>query len=270
MEELSNVLELARTRRNYLNFDIPEVKIIRDAKGKVKKFMDLETGKSEKMIENFMLITGTTIANHYSWLPFIYRVHESPNDDVIRNVIRVLRMSGYNLPKFSRIDEVTLKNILDHVSTSDEARVVRKLLLKSMKSARYDIDNVGHYALQLLNYCHFTSPIRRITDFRIHMLLDDIDTLDYSQEGIGRLEEELSDICKQASKMERVAQAVESEALAMVMAEYMKKHIGERFEGVITEIYPYGMFVKTNDLISGRVKFGDILSIIMIRIDLWF
>lgn len=260
MKELSDVLEKNREERNCIDFDIPNIEVVQDKNGKIEKIVESANGKAGRIIENFMLATGTTVAGHYSWIPFIYRVHESPDIDVVKSVIKLLRTSGFNIPKYSNIDEATIKDILDKVDSSEEAKLVRTILLKSMKRARYDVNNIGHFALQLNYYCHFTSPIRRFTDFRIHMLMDELDTFDYSMESIHELEKELIEIAKHASSMERRAQDIENEALAMAMAEYMEGHIGEGYNGIVTEVYSHGMFVKTSEMISGKVKFENMLD----------
>ena len=260
MEELSNILEQAREKRDSIDFDIPDIKIIQDSNGNIQKFINSGSGKAERIIENFMLVTGTTVAEHYSWLPFIYRVHESPNSDIVKSVIKMLRLSGINLPKINNVDEKNLKNIMDRLENTEEAKLIRSILLKSMKRARYDINNIGHFALQLPCYCHFTSPIRRFSDFRIHTLLDEVETMNYSYESIKELEKELADISRRASLMEKTAQEIENEALAMAMAEYMETRIGQTFRAIVTEVYPYGMFVKTNDMISGKIKLSDMVD----------
>lgn len=257
MENLSDSLEKKRQERNYIDFNTPDLEIIQNEEGKVEKIIEAQTGKAHKIIENFMLITATTIAEHHSWLPFIYRVHEEPDPDAVVNVIKILRTSGINIPKYNNIDEKTIKSILEKVNTSEEAKIIREMLLRSMKRARYDVKNVGHFALQLPEYCHFTSPIRRFTDLRIHMLLDELDSLDYSSENIKLLEKELIDIAQHASNIEKKAQEIEQEALKMAMAEYMENHIGESYDAVVAGVYSHGMFVKTNEMISGKVRFDN-------------
>ena len=260
MDELCNILETARQNRNCIDFDIPDIEMIQDKHGNIEKFKAATTGKAERIIENFMLATGTCIAEHYSWIPFIYRIHESPDIDTVKNVIKLLRTSGFNIPKYQNIDETTIKSIIDKVGTSEEAKIVKTILLKSMKRARYDVNNIGHFALQLPYYSHFTSPIRRFTDFRIHTLIDELDEFDYSIDSVKELEKELIEVSKHASSIEKTAQDIENEALMMSMAEYMQNHIGEGYDAIITEIYSHGMFVKTKDQISGKIKFENMLD----------
>ena len=258
MEKLCDLLEQKRYERNYIDFDIPDIEIIHNEEGKAHKFIESPTGKAQKIIENFMLITGTTVAEHYSWFPFIYRVHEAPNQETVNNVIKTLRSVGFKIPEYKNINEAALKNIIEKVGTSEEAKLIREMLLKSMKRARYDVNNIGHFALQLKNYCHFTSPIRRFTDFRIHTLLDELETLDYTDVQVTAIEQELISTSNYASNMERRAKEVEQEALKMSMAEYMENHIGESYDALVTEVYSSGLFVKTNEMISGKVKLDNI------------
>jgi len=129
--------------------------------------------------------------------------------------------------------------------------------LKSMKRARYDVNNVGHFALQLSKYTHFTSPIRRITDFMIHTMIDELETSNYSKECIESIEQLFINVSQKATNREKTAQLIEDEALAMAMAEYMENHIGEEYNAYVTEICQHGMFVKTNNNIFGKVKFEN-------------
>ena len=260
LQELNNVLESSRNKRNSVDFDLPDVEVVQDNLGTIKGFTTTGVGVAQRIIENCMLITNQTVAEHYSWLPFIYRVHEAPNPQTVKNVIKLLNLSGFRIPKCNNIDERTINNILDKVKNSEEAKVVRTILLKSMKRARYDVNNIGHFALQLSKYTHFTSPIRRISDFMIHTIIDELEQFDYTQENIDKLEKELLEVAKKASTMERISELIEDEALAMAMAEYMEGHIGEEFNGYITEIYQHGMFVKTDNLISGKIKFENMLE----------
>ena len=260
LNEISNALENARNNRNCVDFGINDIEIDQDEKRNTKGFVTRGNGVAGRIIENCMLITGTTIAEHFSWLPVIYRVHEAPSEEAVIEVIKILRLSGFDIPKFNNIDEKMINSILNKVKNSDQAKIVRTMLLQSMKRARYDVNNVGHFALQLLKYCHFTSPIRRVADFMIHTLIDELESFDYSNHSIERLEKELAEIADKASATEKIAQLIEEEALAMSMAEYMEGHIGEEFNGIITKVYQNGMFVETDDMITGKVAFENMLD----------
>lgn len=260
MQELSTVLENAKSKRNYIDFDIPNIEIIQNNNSKTIDIRPAIQGKAEKLIENFMVITNMTIANNYSWFPFIYRIHETPDIDSIKAVINLLNISGFSIPKFKNIDERVIKYIFNSISSFDELRIARTEFLKAMKRARYNTNNIGHFALQLKDYCHFTSPIRRISDFIVHSIISELDAFDYSEENVNKLEKELQVISENASRAERIDKQMEDEANAMAMAEYMEKHIGEGFEVYITQVYPHGMFVKTKNMISGKIKFEDMLD----------
>ena len=261
MNKLNDILEKIRIERDCLDFDIPDVEMVQDENGRVKDFVTSGQGKAERIIENQMIMANTTIAEHYCWIyPFIFRVHESPDTETVMDVINLLRLSGINLPKSKNIDERYINSILDKIKNSEEGKVVKSLLLKSMKRAKYEVTNFGHFALQLDAYCHFTSPIRRFTDFIIHTIIDEYNEMVYDREEYIGLEEELVEISKSASMSERKAQEIENEALAMSMAEYMENHIGETFVGTITEVYTHGMFIKTDNMISGKVKFEDMID----------
>lgn len=260
LNEISDALENARNNRNCVDFGINDIEIDQDEKRNTKGFVMRGNGVAGRIIENCMLITGTTIAEHFSWLPFIYRVHEAPSEEAVKEAIKILRLSGFDIPKFNNIDEKMINSILNKVKNSDQAKIVRTMLLQSMKRARYDVNNVGHFALQLLKYCHFTSPIRRVADFMIHTLIDELESFDYSNDSMERLEKEFAEIADKASATEKIAQLIEEEALAMSMAEYMEGHIGEEFNGIVTKVYQNGMFVETDDMITGKVSFEDMLD----------
>lgn len=257
MEDLSNILEQAKVKRNYMDFDIPDINIIQNNNGETIDIKPATQGKAEKIIENFMVVTNMTIAEHYSWLPFIFRIHEAPDPDSVKNVIDILNTSGYNIPRVKNIDEKILKNIINAIKDSDKVQIAMTEFLKSMKRARYDTNNVGHFALQLKDYCHFTSPIRRIADLIIHTIISEYESFDYSEKNIEALEKQLQIISEKASRAERIDQEMEQEANAMAMAEYMEKHIGEEFEAYITQVFQHGMFAKTKSMISGKIKFED-------------
>ena len=257
MEELNKILEQNKHQRAYLDFDIQEIKVNERKDGKIENFTLRGQKTAEKIIENFMILANQTIANHYSWLPFIYRVHEAPNEDKIKETIEKIKKSGIKIPNNVNTNPYSIKKALDKIKEKDEHGIYRKELLKSMKKAKYDTTNEGHFALQLDTYTHFTSPIRRLPDFIIQTLISKIDTLDYSKESIENLEKTLNEVAKESSKVEKIAIELEDEALKMAMAEYMENHIGETTNGVITDIYISGALIKTVNQITGKLKLED-------------
>ena len=257
MNELNIILENARHQRNYIDFDIRDVEQIEDNYGEIIDFKQAETGNAQLMIENFMVIANETVARHFYWIPFIFRIHEEPNEKSIKEVLDLLRNSGYKIPPYKNINEKTLKGILKELSKTDKLDIAKSKILKRMKRARYCTENLGHYALQLDHYCHFTSPIRRIADFIIHTIIDEIDTINYSKENLDLLQKELQEICNDASRTEKLSKYLEEKGMLYQMAKYMKKHIGKEFEAYITEIYEHGMLAKTNNMIVGKLDIDD-------------
>lgn len=260
MQELNLILETKRHERNYVDFDISDVEQIENDFGEVIDFKPGETGNAQLLIENFMVIANETVAKHFYWLPFIFRIHEEPDKQAVDDVLVLLRKAGYNIPNYKNIDARTLKGILKGLNKTDKLDIAKSMILRRMKRARYCVNNLGHYALQLQNYCHFTSPIRRIADFIIHTIIDELDKLDYSTEGINKLETELQAICENASRMEKISKEIEEKGMQLEMAKYMEKYIGKEFEAYITEIYQHGMLAKTENMIVGKIRLEDILD----------
>lgn len=270
MGELSDILEKKKEERNYLDFHLGDVDIIQDENKNVIGFKSTGSGKAEKLIENFMVLTNETIASNYSWLPFIYRVHESPDVLKISETLEYLKEQGYNIPKINHINEYTIKKVLDYLGQDECGMIASELLLRSMKKARYDVVNQGHFALQLENYCHFTSPIRRIADFEVHTLIDNIETMDYSKKGIKNLEKDLEEKCIIASKMEKVANNMEIEARRIAMKNYMLSHIDDVFDAYVLDILDRGIVIRTTNFVEGfinldnpyKYSIGDTVSVI--------
>lgn len=260
MKELSDILDKKRSERNSLDFDVPDVEVIQDNDNKPIGFKKTGIGNAERIIENFMLAANTSIAEYYSWLPIIYRIHETPDPNSVKSAIKILNSSGINIPKINNINEHSIKIILDNIKTSTEGEIVRSILLKAMKKAKYNTNNFGHFALQLDNYCHFTSPIRRISDFMIHTIIDEVIEQNFDFDNIDEVEKEAIEVSSRATYAEKVDKDMENEAKLMAMAEYMESHIGEEFDAYITDIGRNGMFVITKDSIPGKVKITDILD----------
>ena len=207
-----------------------------------------------------MLIANTTLYKHFAWFILAYRVHEAPNEEKVKEVINILRASNIKIPKIKNADSRTLKTIIDNLEENDVSEIVRECLLKSMKKARYDTLNVGHFALQYDVYGHFTSPIRRVIDLITHMTIDNIENFDYSEESIKNFEKFLNDVCRKANEVEKIDKLMEDEAMDMLMAKYMENHIGEEYEVIITDINRHSMIARTKDLIRGKIKLENMLD----------
>lgn len=256
MRELNTILEKAREKRNYINFNTSEVEAIENKTS--IEFRPNDLGLAGQIIENFMLIANNTVYKHYSWQILPYRVHEAPNEEKVNDVLNLLRISNIKIPKIKNVSSKSLKTIIDNLNNDEVSLIVREYLLKSMKKARYDRNNVGHFALQYDVYGHFTSPIRRIIDLITHISIDNIEKFDYSENSISDYEKFLDSICDKTNKLEKIDKQIEEEAMDMLMAEEMEKHIGEEFELYITDICKHSMMVRTANLIRGKIKLENI------------
>ena len=256
MQELSEILSKNAEKRKYLNFNIPEIEVKKD--NEEFEFSLNNQGKAEKLIENFMVITDNTVAKEYGWLPFIFRTHDMPKEELVEQVVKKIKCAGIHVNLAGGIDPVAIRKILSILNSKEEYQVFNSILLKSMQKARYSTENYGHYALQLEEYCHFTSPIRRIADFMVHTIIDEAIESNYDLNYLNSLELDLNEISKDATKEEIKDKLFESEARKMAMAEYMENHIGEKYNAIITEVYPQGIFVRTSDLIEGKIALTDI------------
>lgn len=256
-EEFSDLCDRVRLKRGCIDFDIPDIKAVHNEKDNPIGFYSDAIGKAQRIIENAMIITNLSIAQYYNFIPFIYRVHEQPDDITIKDTINLLRKSGIEMPKINNINVWTIKNILDSVRKSEIADIVNEELLKSMKKAKYSTLNIGHFALQLNDYCHFTSPIRRSADFIIHTIIDEVLLNNFDSKRVNELEENLRMLSEDMSKAEIIDKEFEREALMLDMAAYMENHIGEEFEAYVYKVYKTGMLVKTKNSIIGKIKLED-------------
>ena len=258
MNELNTILEKARNNRNYINFNTLEVEHLQDKNGDITDFRPNKLGLAGQIIENFMLVANTTVYSNFAWYILAYRIHEYPNEEKVKEVINILRVSGVKIPKINNISSLTLKNLIANLEDNEISQIVRECLLKTMKKARYDTVNLGHFALQYDVYGHFTSPIRRVIDLITHMTIDKIENLDYDKDSINNFQKFLDEVCNHANEIEKIDKLIEIEAMDMKMAEYMEKHIGEKFEVYVTDVSKSGMIVRTKNLIRGKIKLENI------------
>ena len=257
--ELNNILNKARIERGYVKFMSNDLIVELDKNNKPLEFKMQEQKTAETMIENFMLMANQTVAINYSWLPFIYRIHEIPDKNTVINILQFLKKLGYNIPLIKNVDnQKALQGILRNLSSDKDFKIISNFILRGMKKAKYSTENTGHFALAYEHYTHFTSPIRRLSDLMVHILIDLYEKNNYMiNEEIENLEQLLIDVSIQASFKERKAIEAENEANAMKMAEYMEGHINEYFNGKIINIDSSGVTVEVNNII-GHVNFSDI------------
>ena len=262
MHELAKILRKEKVSRGYIEFDIPEAKIIQDEYGKAVDIKRREQRSGESLIEDFMIAANETAATHISNmdLPFIYRVHDLPNTEKIEDFLNLVKALGYQIKtSIKEITPKTMQQLLNELKDKPEFLILSTLLLRSMKKAEYSKTNIGHFGLASKNYTHFTSPIRRFPDLTVHRLLKKyLIEKDFSMSTINYLENSLVEIAEHSSEREIAATNAERDVDDMKMAEYMESHIGEEYEGIISSVTSFGFFVELPNLVEGLVHISNI------------
>ena len=263
MEELAIILKERRVANGYLNLDIPESKIVLDnLTGKVLDVKKYETTFANEIIEQFMLVTNETIAERFYWLevPFIYRVHEEPDIEKVKELNKFLFNLGYKIHiTQDKVYPSSISKVLEEVKGKPEEKVVSNLILRTLKVAKYDVENTGHFGIAGKYYCHFTSPIRRYPDLFIHRIISYYleNNFDVNNDFLEKYKALAKQAAINSSEREKQATKVEREAEKLKKAEYMESHIGEIYEGVISSITSFGMFVELENTVEGFVSFKD-------------
>jgi len=255
MRDLQRILEQKREKRGAIEFDFPESKIKLDKLGKPVEVSLYPREISNKIIEEFMLVCNETVSEHMFWthMPFIYRVHEEPDEEKLKAFTEFSYNLGYPVKLYAGIQPKSLQEVLKKVEGKKEEPVLSKLLLRSMMQARYAPENIGHFGLAATYYSHFTSPIRRYPDLLIHRIIKEFLHGKIDEKRVRSLVPIVSEASKQASEMERVAVDAERELDALKKAEFMQQHIGEVFEGIISSVTNFGLFVELPNTIEGLV-----------------
>lgn len=260
MQELAMVLRERRHRRGSINFDFPESKIIVDKKGKPLEIKPYERNKATKIIEEFMLIANETIAEDFFWqeIPFVYRTHDTPDDEKIKKLAIFINNFGYSI-KIGQEDihPKELQKLLIKIEDTPEEALISRLTLRSMKQAKYTVNNTGHFGLSAKYYCHFTSPIRRYPDLQIHRIIKENLNGKLGEKRLQHYEKILFEVANHSSKTERRAEESEREVEKLKKVEYMMDHIGETYEGVISGITTWGMYVELPNTVEGMVRVSE-------------
>ncbi len=256
MKELYEILSERRKQRGSIDFDFPETKIILDDKSRVIDVKKSERRIGNRLIEEFMLITNETVASHFGYLdrPFIYRVHEEPDNEKVETFRRILSNFGYHL-KGKNLYSKDYQSILKELDGKPEKQLLSSLLLRSMQKAEYSENPNIHFGLASMFYTHFTSPIRRYPDLFIHRIVKNFINHKPDTNNEKEFMKYLKDIAKQCSATERRAEEAEREAIDMKCSEYMQSHINDEFEGVISSLTKFGIFVQLDNTIEGLVQF---------------
>lgn len=256
MRELAGILREKRKKRGSIDFDFPESKIILDKQGHPIEIKPYERNVATKIIEDFMLIANETVAEHFHWmeLPFVYRTHDNPDPEKISKLSTFIRNFGYSIK--SRQEEIhpkELQKLLAKIEDTPEEALISRLTLRSMKQAKYTIDCTGHFGLACKYYCHFTSPIRRYPDLQIHRIIKEQIRGKLNEKRIDHYNEILPEVAKHSSEMERRADEAERETDKLKKVEFMEGHIGEIYEGVISSITAWGVYVELPSTIEGMI-----------------
>ncbi len=255
MEELRNILLQKRIKRGAIEFDFEEAKILLDENRKPIEIKLYDRNVATSIIEEFMLIANETVAEHYYWLelPFVYRSHEEPDIEKVEEMAEFISKFGYKL-KGSNIHSKAFQKLLDKAKGTPEEMIISRVVLRSFKQARYTFRNEGHFGLAANYYCHFTSPIRRYPDLQIHRIIKENISGKLDEKRINTLSKKLPDVCLKCSTRERVADDAERETCLVKKVEFMEDKVGQIFEGVISSVTSWGIYVELPNTVEGMVS----------------
>lgn len=256
MEELCILLREKRMKRGAIDFDFPEAKIILDEKGNPLEIKPYERNIATKIIEEFMLICNETIAEDYYWQgkPFVYRTHDVPSDEKIQKLEDFIENFGYFIKgSTTEVHPKALQKILHDIEGTPEEHIISRVVLRAMKQARYTATNDGHFGLAAQYYCHFTSPIRRYPDLQIHRIIKENIHNKLTERREETLKKKMPEVAKQCSVRERVAEEAERETDQLKKVQFMSDKIGQEFEGIISGVTSWGLYVELPNTIEGLV-----------------
>ncbi|MDO5726010.1 MAG: ribonuclease R [Tissierellia bacterium] len=260
MEELTKILHEAREEKGALDFDFPETKIDITPEGEVTDVYKYERRIANRLIEEFMLITNEVVSEEYYWResPFLYRIHDKPDEEKMREFLNFIRGFGYGIKGLQNdIHPKELAEILDEIKGKDEEQAISQILLRSLKKARYSEEASIHYGLSSNYYSHFTSPIRRYPDLQIHRIIKETLNGGLTEQRTEHYRAIMPKIADQTSMTERRAEEAERIVEDIKKAEYISKHIGEQFEGMICSITKFGIFVQLKNTIEGLIAYQN-------------
>ena len=264
MERLAAILRKKRKKRGSIDFDFPECKILLDKNGHPEEIKAYERNTATDIIEDFMLAANETVAQHFYWLdlPFVYRVHDLPDPDRIRKLLAFISSFGYSMKAVGKkgakvsseeIHPKEIQKLLSRIAGTPEEAMICRLALRSMKQAKYSVECGGHFGLACSYYCHFTSPIRRYPDLQIHRIIKDQLRGRMKEARIEHYKNILPEVAKHSSETERRAEEAERETEKLKKAEYMESRLGETFDGVISGVTGWGIYVELPNTVEGMV-----------------
>ncbi len=259
MHELALILRNKRFKRGSIDFNFAEAKVILDEKGRPIDVKRYEITIANQIIEEFMLICNETVAEHFFWTntPFVYRIHEDPDEEKIAALNEFIYNLGYSIKGINKVHPRALQDLLEKIKGTRHERIISTVMLRSLQKAKYSDESLGHFGLAAKYYCHFTSPIRRYPDLIIHRIMKLYLKGGMNEQKIKQLEGLLPEIAKQCSERERMADEAERETEDLKKVEYMKAHEGEIFEGIISNVTNFGMFIEMENTIEGLVRMSS-------------
>ena len=260
MKELSQLLRKRRQERGAIDFDFPESKILLDAKGRPIEIKPYERNAATNLIEDFMLMANETVAQEYCTeeIPFVYRTHDNPDPEKVESLLTLLHNQGVKIQKAK--EEITpkeIQQIIESIEGLPNEAMISRLVLRSMKQAKYTTECSGHFGLAAKYYTHFTSPIRRYPDLQIHRIIKENLRGRLTGERMEHYRKILTEVASQCSQRERTAEESEREVVKLKKAEYMQAHIGEEYEGVISGVTKWGVYVELPNTIEGLIHVAD-------------
>lgn len=260
MDKLRKILNNRRRLRGAVNFDFPEPKIILDSEGKVLDIKPYERNFATNLIEEFMLVCNETIAEDYYWqgIPFIFRNHDQPDEEKIEGLKKLISAFGYRIKGKGEIHPMEIQKLIEKVKDTPQEHIISRMVLRSMKQAKYQAENIGHFGLAAKFYCHFTSPIRRYPDLQIHRIIKEVIEGKLTENRIKHYDSMLSEIAYHCSTTERTSDDAERETDRLKMAQYMQEHIGEEYNGLISGVTSWGIYVELENTVEGMVPLNEI------------
>jgi ribonuclease R len=261
MEALAAILRAKRKKRGSIDFDFPETKIYLNEAGHPVDIKPYERSVATNIIEEFMLVANETVAQHFYWqeLPFVYRTHENPDPEKIMKLGTFIYNFGYSLKmKKDEIHPKEIQKLIAKVAGTPEEAMISRLALRSMKQAKYTTECTGHFGLACQYYCHFTSPIRRYPDLQIHRIIKEQLRGRLKDNRVAHYNSILPKVSKECSRLERRAEEAERETDKLKKVEYMEDHIGEIYEGVISGVMSWGIYVELPNTIEGMIHVGKL------------
>lgn len=269
METLAGLLREKRRKRGSNDFDFPECKIYLDSEGRPTDIKPYERNTATDIIEDFMLAANETVAQHFYWmeLPFVYRVHDVPDADRLQKLASIISNFGYSMKAVGRakskvsseeIHPKEIQKLLAKIAGTPEEAMISRMALRSMKQAKYSVECTGHFGLACAYYCHFTSPIRRYPDLQIHRIIKEQLRGRMNEERTAHYRELLPEVAKHSSETERHADEAERETDKLKKVEYMEQHVGESFDGVISGVTGWGLYVELPNTVEGLVHISKL------------